>query len=434
MPDKVTRLEDLEVKEVSVVDRGANLRTLLVVKNAEETPMPADAFEQAVADGQSGKENPADDPNARDDGTPAEPVEAKKPAFLEDDEDEDKKKKGKEKADAPESDPVVDAQASKASEETELIVGMDDATKAAFVETLKAMANRLGALGEAVSAAKSDTGAATSEKLLNEIVAVSQGLGRLAATDKADVITALAKGVLGESVAVQPTAMNVEQLHMTADGPMYKMPMEMALPMVAEYARQKLYQAEDALYGPDYDVGKSVLSMAAAFKALGPFMPTESGAPMEYGYAAALIEAMKQYAFNQPQGSIPAGVPDSELPAGMEKSGRKISGTNLDKLAGLLESLGALVNELTPGAATAEADAPAADISKSDDGAVAELKDKLTKVLTIAKAQHAELQALKGARPTGNAATLGEDDAPETDDRTVWPDDLNSLDDPDLQF
>lgn len=419
--EKVTRLEDLEVKEVSMVDRGANLRTLLVVKNAGDK-MP-DAFDQAAADAQSGKVIAADDPNARDDGQ-AE-VEAKKPDFLkpgakaEDEEDGKKPGKkappfgGKGKTDK-DSDPVVEAQAAQASEDTQLIVGMDEATKAAFSSTLQLMENRLGALRTAVESATSDANAQTSQKLVNEIAEVSGALGRLAATDKAaEVIAAMAKG--SDAATAQ---ISMAQMEMTKNGPVFQMPMEMALPMCCEAATKSLYQAADALMG-EPDMGKACGAAMKAMKMLGPFM----SAPMSAEYGAD-FDTFKQYAFNQPQGSIPAGVPNDKLPEGMIKAGKKISGANLSKLEELFAELGTTLEALRP-----------TEIAKGGTPSIAKLEAHVAKLTTIAKTQHAELTQLRGARPAGHASSQGEaDELPSLSGKTVWPDDLNEPVDPDLRF
>lgn len=421
--ENVTRLEDLEVKEVSVVDRGANKRGLLVVKNTSGDPMPKDAFEQAISDAQTGKETPADDLSLKDDGTSVEQAEkpadgdAKKPPFP--------PKGKKEKGDDSAPDPVVEAQAAKAAEDTELIVGMDEATKTSYVETLKAMATRISALGEAVAAAKSDSGATTSEKLLGEIVSVSQGLGRLAATDKAEVITALAKGLLAEPQAAQ-VAMASMPMEMTATGPMFKVPVEMALPMMAEFARKQLYQAEDMLYGPEYDMGKVMMILMGVMKVLGPFIPDAGGMPMQ----TEMAEIFQQYAFNQPQKSIPAGVPDAQLPEGMEKSGRKISGANMGTLEEMFEKLGNMISDAKTKDSSTE------PVTKAESPEIARLTGQVEKLTKLAKAQHTQLASMKSERPTGHATSIGDTNIEDTETKQVtWPDDLNTLnDDPDLRF
>jgi hypothetical protein len=404
--EKVTRLEDLEVKEVSVVDRGANKRTFLMVKNTGDAPMAPDAFEQAVADAQSGADLPVDDTELRDDGTPIEQADD---TYAED---------ASEVTASADTDAVVEAQAERAAEDTELVVAMSDEVKAAYSETLKAMSDRLAVLSTSVAAAKTDDAAdAHPAKLLNEIVSVSQALGRLAATDKAEAIAALAKGFPAEQ---HPVAMDLSQIEMTADGPMLKMPVEMALPMYCEMACKMLYQAEDALYGQD--VSQACTLMMQAMKALGPFVP--AGAAMSKAYVEA-FEVFKQYAFNQPQPSIPAGVPHSQPPANMEKAGRKIAGGRLSRLEQALADLGVLVAELRPEAPAPEAEATPEGVSKAE----------LAELLAVVQKQDAELRALRAKRPAGNAAAQGEHDESPKRRRVTWPDDLSAADeDPDLRF
>lgn len=374
----VTALTDLEVNEVSFVDRPANLRKLLVIKNAGDQ-MPDDALEQA-------KETPA----------PVKVEQGKKPAFLEDKEAKEakeKKKAEKEKAD----DPVVAAQAGKAAEGTSLIVSMDDTTKSAFVETLKAMATRLGALSEAVSAAKSDTGGTTSEKLTGEIISVSQSLGRLANTEKAEIIQGMAKGHFPGMDDSIPQLSMTGPMEMTSDGPVMRLPVEMARPMTAQYAQQVIQRAADQLYGPDYDFGACIGGLVSAIKALGPFVPEP---------------VMQQYAFNQPQPSYPAGVPDSKPPQGVKKT---INPGGLDRIEDLLGTLGTSVEK------SAGAEEPYLT------------NEQAKQLVKLAKSQHEQLAANRSARPVGHASRVGDNSNPrESTKKVTWPDDLNAPDQVDV--
>ena len=284
------RLEDLDVKEVSVVDRGANKRKLLVVKNAE-VPMSKDALENTGAD------------------------EAVEPAVT--------------------PDPVVDAQAEKAKAATELIVSLPEGVRDSVGKALTELSTRLGALGEAVKASAPGEGG-LSDKFKAEMTTLSFALRSLGGVDKSTTTDAIDKSLMAEghpiaqAYAVDYTK-TVPEVVMTSEGPMMKMPMEAMKGMACKYAMEKLYEAEDALY--QGDMGGCCVSIYAACKAMGPFVPDDSGMPQQMAMAMKMflgkelaMETMKQYAFNQPQPSIPAGVPDSHLPANMEKPGSGSSG------------------------------------------------------------------------------------------------------------
>jgi hypothetical protein len=371
---KVTRLEDLEVHEVSVVDKGANKRTLLVVKNAGEE-MP----EQA--------ELPADDDlSLRDDGT----------AIDDGDEDfgEPAPEVTEEVEQAADTDAVVEAQAVQAEADTSLVVSMDGETQTAFVEMLKGMQDRLGALGLAVEAAKPEPGAPTSLKLASEIADIAKTLGRLVGANKGEAIQALLGKTEAPSLTLDPSKMEL-----TKTGATYAMPLEMAKPMVAEYAREMLYQACDSMYSP-YDMEMAYKNVYGAMKAMGPFL-TE--------------DAQKQYAYNQPQPSYPAGVPDSKPPSSVKKG---ISHERLASLEGMVNDLSAQLKKAN------EVTEPAAPVTKSGDS---ELHGKLKKLVTLCKAQQAKINELSTVRKIGNAEPVGDRDEGDGQN-VVWPDDLNELD------
>jgi hypothetical protein len=369
---KVTRLEDLEVHEVSVVDKGANKRTLLVVKNAGEE-MP----EQS--------ELPADDLSLRDDGTAIDDSEdfgEPAPEVLEEVEQ------------AADTDAVVEAQAVQAENDTSLVVSMDGETQSAFVEMLKGMQDRLGALGLAVEAAKPEPGAPTSLKLASEIADIAKTLGRLVGANKGEAIMALLGKTTPAAITLDPSKMAL-----TKTGATYEMPLEMAKPMVAEYARDMLYNACDHMYAP-VDMDTAYKNVYGAMKAMGPFLAEDT---------------QKQYAYNQPQPSYPAGVPDSKPPNSVKKG---ISHERLASLEGMVNDLSAQLKE------PASEPEPVAAIAKSDDS---KLHGKLKQLVTLCKAQRAEIVELKGARQIGNAEPVGDRDEGDGQ-KVVWPDDLNELD------
>ena len=379
---KVTRLEELEVHEVSVVDKGANKRTLLVVKNAGED----------MAD-----ENlDADDLNTRDDGSPLDDGDedfGADPASVSDDAEVESVEQ------AAGTDAVVEAQAVAAAEDTSLVVGMDPDTQASFVEMLKGMQDRIGALGLAVGAAKAEPGAATSPKLAEEIGEIAKTLGRLVGVNKGEALKALH----GEKESLM-FEMDPSKMALTKEGATYSMPLEMAAPMVCEYAREMLYQAADMMYKP-YDMDSAYGLAHKAQKALGPFLSEET---------------KKQYAYNQPQASISAGVPDSKAVPNPATKAAAITPERLDQLEKAIEGLQG---------DTKPAPKPAT-VAKSEDS---ELHGKVKELVKLCKSQQEEIATLKkGSRGVGNSASVG-DEAPEGDGQSdvVWPDDLTTLIDQD---
>jgi hypothetical protein len=395
MPDaKRYVLEDLEVREVSVVDRGANKRKLLVVKNQDgDQPMPeAPAHTEAEIN---------EEPN-----------------------------------------PVVQAQAEKASAETDLIVSLPEQVRDGLAKMLSEVSGRLGALSEAVKATAPGEGG-VSPKFKSEVVTLSSVLRAVVAAEKSEDIDSIEKTILAE---VQPAVLQLgegaPEYVMTADGPVMKMPMDAMKEMAKQYAMSKLMEAEDALYKGDY--GGCCMCIYLCMKAVGPFVPDDGGMPQQMAYAMKAVsmndaDFEKQYAFNQPQPSIAAGVPDSKLPANMEqpgsgvatpgnmaKAGRKISGARLSKLEELLAQLTGVVSDLRP-----PAPAPV-ETAKADHSDV-ELRAKLRELVGVVKAQRDEIKDLRSTRPVGHAATHGAEatDKPSSS-KVLWPDDLNELNDTDL--
>jgi len=390
--EKRYQLEDLEVREVSVVDRGANKRNLLVVKNQDGDPtMPKDAT------------------------APAEQT----------------------------PDPIVQAQADKATSDTDLIVSLPEPVRDAIAKVLGDIGGRVGALGEAVKAASPGEGG-VSEKFKGEVLALSSALRRMVGAEKTDDIAEIEKTILAEAypAAMQQGYMmgqEAPEYVMTDSGLMMKMPAAAMKQMAAKYAMEKLYDAEDALFAGDY--GKVCVCVYVCLKALGPFLPDDGGMPQQMAYAMKAIslsdeEFAKQYAFNQPQPSVAAGVPDSHPPVNMEqpgsgaattgnmaKAGRKIAGARLSKLEELLAQLGQVVTDLKP------EPEPAAPVAKSEGTEISPaLRSKFIEMAEVIKAQSNEIKVLKSARPTGHAAEVGGDssDKPKSG-KVLWPDDLNDL-------
>ena len=402
MPDaKRYVLEDLEVREVSVVDRGANQRKLLVVKNQDgDQPMP---------------EAPA--------ATEAETTE--------------------------EPNPVVQAQADKAASETDLIVSLPENVRDAVAKMLGDVGARAGALGEAVKAAPTGDGGVT-DKFKSEVFALSTALRLMVGAEKSEDIANIEKTILAEAQPTGVTMMtdSAPEYVMTEQGMMLKMPPAAMKEMACKYAMDKMYAAESALY--DGDVGSCCVSIFMAAKALGPFLPDDGGMPQQMAYAMKAISVSaedfaKQYAFNQPQPSIAAGVPSSHAPANMEqpgsgvattgsmsKAGRKISGARLSKLEELLAQLTGVVTDLQP-VAVAPVAVPV-ETAKTEQPADAELRAKLRELVGVVKAQANEIKDLRSARPVGHAASHGGGEAGDNPSpgKVLWPDDLNELNDTDL--
>lgn len=386
-------LEDLEVKEVSVVDRGANKRVLLMVKNGD--PMPTDETVTETA--------------------------------------------------ATESDPVVEAQAEKAKDTTELIVGLPADMRDAMAKMLTEVSARVGILGEAVKAATDGEGGVT-DKFKNEVMGLSNALRMLASAEKADDIAAVEKGVLMGAPTPMAQGYGVPMMDaapeyvMTAEGPMMKMPVAAMKAVACKYAMDQMYKAEEMLAKEDYS--GCCACIYVCLKAIGPFVPEGGGMPQQMAYAMKMLmepkmmEAMKQYAYNQPQPSIAAGVPDAQMPAHMEqpgsgsapadelaKAGRKIAGAKLTKLEELLAQLSGVVAELRP----------TETVKTESDADAANLKDKIIALAKLAKAQQATIDRMNATRPTGHALPYVEaDDDNSPAGKVLWPDDLNDLSDSDL--
>jgi len=370
-------LEDLEVKEVSVVDRGANKRVLLMVKNGD--PMPTDETVTETA--------------------------------------------------ATESDPVVEAQAEKAKDTTELIVGLPADMRDAMAKMLTEVSARVGILGEAVKAASDGEGGVT-DKFKSEVMGLANALRMLAGAEKADDIASVEKGVLMAPPTPMAQSFDLSatpEYVMTSEGPVMKMPEAVMKYMACKYAMEQMYQAESMLAKEDY--AGCCMCVFACLKAIGPFVPDGGGMPQQ------MMQAMKQYAYNQPQPSIAAGVPDAQMPAHMEqpgsgaapadelaKAGRKIAGEKLTKLEELLAQLSGVVAELRP-----------TETTKSESADAANLKDKIIALAKLAKAQQATIDRMNATRPTGHALPYVEaDDDNSPAGKVLWPDDLNDLSDSDL--
>lgn len=512
------RLEDLDVQEVSVVDRGANKRTFLVVKRDEEKAewstafvndlpdsaflhikpdgkkddegktvprslrmfpvrdqngkidlphlrnaiaripvagisadlkdklqaqarrmleeqkeanMPTnteDDFEKAIADAQSGEANPSDDiENTTDAGEPIEQAE-------------------------PSDDPVVEAQADKADEETHLAVEMNADVRAKVGDILAKMSDRMKALSEAVLAARDGEGDLPM-KMKSEIDDVMQTLSSVVQADEQPAQEA------PEAEKAEDEEEDAEKGPLAEPGnPPAKTPNEMGRPMAMRYAMKMAGMAKDYLekahgylMGPSEDgdeddaekmeemlseksmdekrrahmeaMMKGASCMAKAMRAIGPFIPDEGGAPMQEEMTAA-------YAYNPPQASQPAGVPSAQLPgANLKKAGRKISAARLDKLEAMHAQLATLLGELRGASEVTE---KVTKDNAAKEAEVARLAAQVRQLTEIAKSQHAELHSLKSSRPDSNASAAG--DFAQVTTPFSWPDDMNDQLDSDLQF
>lgn len=359
-------LEDVEVKEVSVVDRGANKRPLLVVKNAKaEEPVTVQSNEQ-------------------------------------------------------QGDPVVAAQAEKASQTTHLMVSLPEAVRDEVGGMLDSLSKRLGALSEAVKASAPGEGGLT-DAFKSEVLGLSTVMRRLIGVEKASAVNSVDKAALAEGKPIDPHAglavpvqlsSNIEYV-MTPEGPLMKMPPDMMLKVAIRFAHDEMYGAEDCLYCDD--VVGCCTRLYNCMKALAPFIPAEGSLPEAVQMALGLMLG-KQYAYNQPQSSVPAGVPASQPPANPETSGVAKS----SKLQELFAQLGELLGDAAP--QQQQPVAKAASIPP-------ELREGLIKMAHQVRALSAENATLRGTRPLGNAGQVEE--TPFQQSKPVhWPDDLNDL--PDL--
>jgi len=384
-------LADLDVKEVSVVDRGANKRQLLVIKNAENAMPTKPEVPEAEA-------TPAASP------APAQAVEQA----------------------APDNDG--------------LIVGIPEGVAKSLASAFGEMSQRLSALGEAVKAAPAGEGGVT-DKFKGEVMTISSALRQLIGAEKSGKLGELLEkgGFMDSAYSVSkmpPTDMAPEYV-MTEQGLMMKMPAEAMKQMACGYSMEKMYSAESALY--DGDLLSCCVELYICLKALSPFIPSDSEMPQPMAMAMRLFSGeqptVKQYATNQPQPSIAAGVPTAKHPESapvpgmgssegdLAKAGRKLAGPKLDKLEGVLAQLASLVSELQP------ANVPASgEVAKADSAA----RDKLLQLARLAKAQADEIKMLRSARPVGNAGPVEGDNGQSSSGEVSWPDDLNDLDDSDL--
>lgn len=400
---KVYRLEDLDVNEVSHVDRGANKRTYLMVKNAEDNDMPQPKTPEAAP----AAETPAPSVEKTDE-VPATEAPATEPEAK--------------------PDAVVAAQAEKAGEDTALMTALPASVRESMGAMLTDLSKRIGALGDAIKAAPEGEGTVT-DKFKNELLSTSVALRQLIGAEKAADIEGIEKGVLTMGVPMAgPMQMSGESMVVqTAEGPMVKMPLEMMKGMACKYAMDKLYDAEDMLY--DSDLDGCCICIITALKSLTPFVSGETAMPADVQMA---YKAMKQYAFNQPQPSIAAGVPDAKKPDGeppegmgvqdgnLAKAGRKISGANLDKLSSMATELEALLADLRPAVEEAK-------VTKADDQ-VATLRGQLASVVALAKQQQKQLNTLRSSRPLGNSSGPVEGSTEVTKSpEPSWPDDLTDL-------
>ncbi len=385
------RLEDLDVKEVSVVDRGANMRKLLLVKNAED-PMPQNT----------------------------------------------------KTAEMPKSgDPVVDAQAEKAEATTDLIVALPEELRDELGKMLDGISVRIGALSEAVKATEPGEGG-LSEKFKSEIVGLGSVMKRLGGVEKGKSINELDKAAVAEGTAIDAIAIprvakdaSVEYV-MTAEGPLMKMPPGEMMKVAMRYAIDEMYKAEDCLYYNE-DMAGACGFLFSAMKALGPFIAD--------GSTIAMAEAMvKQYAFNQPQPSIAAGVPlaskgANEPDEGMGKAnagdltkGRKqFSDERLSKLEGMFAMLQQVLTDVRP---EAEPVAKTADDEikpePAKDEVSPEVQEAMVKMAGLIKSLKSENTQLRASRSLGNAVVSDGAPSQPKQAKVHWPDDLNDLNSPDL--
>ena len=388
----IYRLEDLEVKEVSVVDRGANMRKLLVVKNA--------------------------------DGTPA-------------------------------TDQVVAAQANKAEETTDLIVALPLELRDELGTMLSDVSTRLGALSEAVKATDPGAGG-LSEKFKSEMAGLGSVLKRLGGVEKSLAINPLDKAALANGTAIDVTGIphSVKEASidyvMTPQGPLMRMAPEEMMKVAMRYAIDEMWKADDALCY-DEDMAGACGFLFSAMKALAPFIP--AGPPAsELALAAEQMKAVltKQYAFNQPQASIAAGVPTAMTgvvdpkggngvgnAADLTKKGHKqFTPDRLAQLDGMFKTLQSLMAEVSmpaePAAVVEPAPAapPAPVATTKDEGISPEVQAVLAKMAGAIKHLKAENASLSSARSLGNAAAPEANASTPTPAAVSWPDDLNDL--PDL--
>lgn len=375
------RLEDVNVKEVSVVDRGANLRPLLVVKNDEGT-VP---------------------------------------------------------------DPVVEAQAEKAEKNTDLIVALPLELRDELAKMLSDVSTRLGALGEAVKATDPGEGG-LSDKFKSEMVGLGAVLKRLGGVEKSQAINPLDKAALESGGEIDRNGLpraNKDaafEYVMTADGPLMKMPKDEMMKVAMRYAIDEMYKAEDCLYY-DADMSSACKYMSGAMKALGPFITEGNMTAMQ------MAETIKQYAYNQPQASVAAGVPlatkgENEPEEGMgkgnagdltKKGHKQFTPERQAVLTDMMQKLQAMLGDVAPIPTGSTETVVENEVTKTEAGIPTEVQLAMTKMASLIKSLKAENDSLRSSRPLGNATEPSGETPTPVRAKVHWPDDLNDLDDPDLE-
>ena len=381
MPDSkptVYRLNELEVHEVSLVDKPANQRKFLLVKNVDGDASHAEDL--SVADKTDSKKNDVDD-----------------------------------------------AMADKAAEETTLVTELHPQVQAALADTLSKAGDRLLALATSVKSAKvaaADTAPGIPQKLLTEIGGIHEGLGSMLVSKakgmadpdkKKETEDASDKDKKGEGDAKDDPSEGDEggkpfppKKGKDKDSAKKADDLFGALEVISktditfdamtllyqQAAKQAVSAAQDACWDNDYTKAAKYSGMAAELFAR--VSNTEVAMAAKIGdLQAALAEA-----------------------AGVTKAGKKMSQARWNELDKSLRALLDIAEEVQPGYL-----ADVAGVAKSGAGK----SETIQRLVDLVRKKDTQIKSLQGgARPASNTLGTGEEGEGTDDDSVSWPQDMNA--------
>lgn len=393
MPDvgqpKVTRLHDLVVHEVSLVDKPANQRKFLIVKSAETN----EASTQ------------------KDSAMPADATDTSKT-----------------------NDAVDDAMAAKANEDTTLVTEIDPEVQLALSDSLDKAGDRLKALAASVKSAKTAEKAFDSDKpkippkLLQEVVNIRAGLGSMIgkSDDSED-------GVEKAKTMADPEKQK-EVEGEKADGKKGKPAFLKEKEDDADKSKDGAEKGKGKGHWSQKDKSASLMDVLEKFAAMDldadamKMLYSEAASKCMYKAAAELhdgnvMEAAKSCGMAMKiMGSMgPSNVSMAEQIdeigkslEDVEKAGRKMSAARWKELDKSLRQLLELAEQIKPGYK-----AELAGVTKSA-GAVT-----IQQLVDLVRKKDDEIKTLKSSRPAPNTSGAGESD-PKASRPFRWSKDLNA--------
>jgi hypothetical protein len=440
----IYRLNDLEVHEVSLVDKPANQRPFLIVKNADQSD---DLLERAIAQGQAGQAQPGDLDKSTDDN--GEPIAAD--ADFGKDPDEIGKGKPKAPAHVSDDDSAVDASnaadktpteaaektseavdaamADKASEDTSLMTELHPEVQSALAGGLEKAAARLNALAASVKAAKAFDQAAPQipPKLLKEVVDIGASISSIGkAEDKEE--EAEGDGLKKPKQPGKKPPQFGGKPEPEKEGEEGKPEGKKKPPFFKEGDKANKDKADELFKAVEKFSGLGMPGDAVQLMAMAAGKEAIRAA-QDACYAGEYTEAAK-YAY---QGAMmfakyggPAGVEMAEtLKADIEKAGRKISAANFAEFDKSVRQLLSLAEQYKPGYI-----AELAGVQKS----AGDADDIIKQLVALVEKKDAELASFQGGgRPNTNSLSVGEVGE---EKKVSWPLDMNSdyNDNSDLSF